>query len=58
MDKKTPIFKWYEKLGMYFICFVVVAVIIITGDIKEQREIDEKIQECYQFLEEHESPTK
>jgi len=49
--KKEPIFKWYEKLGMYFICFVIVAVIIITGDIKEQREKEEKIQECTQFLE-------
>jgi len=57
MDKKDPIFKWYEKLGMYFIAFVVIAFIIIMVDIKEQREIDEKIQECYQFLEEHESPT-
>ncbi len=57
MVKKNPIFKWYEKIGMYFIAFIVIAFIIIMGDIKKQKEIDEKIQECYQFLEKHEKPT-
>tara|TARA_R100000781_G_C4060662_1_gene120885 strand:+ start:296 stop:472 length:177 start_codon:yes stop_codon:yes gene_type:complete len=57
MDKKDPIFKWHEKLLMYFVALVVIAFLIIIGNVREQNEIDEKIQECYQFLEEHESPT-
>jgi len=51
--KKEPIFKWHEKLCMYFVSFVVIAFIIITGDVKEQREREEKIQECVQFLEDN-----
>ena len=51
--KKEPIFKWYEKLLMYFVGLVVIAFIIITGNIKEQRETEEKIQECVQFLEDN-----
>jgi len=50
--KSESLFTWYEKLSMYFVGFVVVAFIIIMGDIKEQRERDQKIQECVQFLEE------
>ena len=57
MDKKDPIFKWHEKLLMYFVALVVIAFLIIIGNIREQNEIEDKIQECYQFLEEHESPT-
>ena len=51
--KKEPIFTWYEKLCMYFVSLVVIAFIIITGDVKEQREREEKIQECVQFLEDN-----
>tara|TARA_R100000458_G_C8132232_1_gene146789 strand:- start:248 stop:424 length:177 start_codon:yes stop_codon:yes gene_type:complete len=57
MNKKDPIFKWHEKLLMYFVALVVIAFLIIIGNIREQNEIEDKIQECYQFLEEHESPT-
>ena len=57
MVKKDPIFKWHEKLLMYFVALVVIAFLIIIGNIREQNEIEDKIQECYQFLEEHESPT-
>ena len=57
MNKKDPIFKWHEKLLMYFVALVVIAFLIIIGNIREQKEIEDKIQECYQFLEEHESPT-
>jgi hypothetical protein len=57
MGKKDPIFKWHEKLLMYFVALVVIAFLIIIGNIREQNEIEDKIQECYQFLEEHESPT-
>ena len=57
MDKKDPIFKWHEKILMYFVALVVIAFLIIIGNIREQNEIEDKIQECYQFLEEHESPT-
>ena len=57
MNKKDPIFKWHEKLLMYFVALVVIAFLIIIGNIREQNEIENKIQECYQFLEEHESPT-
>jgi hypothetical protein len=38
---------------MYFVALVVIAFLIIIGNVREQNEIDEKIQECYQFLEEH-----
>ena len=55
MDKKDPIFKWHEKLLMYFVALVVIAFLIIIGNVREQNEIDEKIQECYQFLEKHDS---
>ena len=41
----------------YFVALVVIAFLIIIGNIREQNEIEDKIQECYQFLEEHESPT-
>ena len=57
MNKKDPIFKWHEKLLMYFVALVVIAFLIIIGNVREQNEIEDKIQECYQFLEEHESPT-
>ena len=57
MVKKNPIFKWYEKLSMYFVALVVIVFLIVIGNIRKQNEIDEKIQECYQFLEEHEKPT-
>ena len=53
MVKKDPIFKWHEKILMYFVALVVIAFLIIIGNVREQNEIDEKIQECYQFLEEH-----
>ena len=53
MIKKDPIFKWHEKILMYFVALVVIAFLIIIGNVREQNEIDEKIQECYQFLEEH-----
>ncbi len=53
MIKKEPIFKWHEKLLMYFVGLVVIAFIIIIGNIKEQRETEEKIQECVQFLEDN-----
>jgi len=51
--KREPLFTWYEKLSMYFVGLVVIIFIIIMGDIKEQRERDQKIQECVQFLEEN-----
>ena len=57
MNKKDPIFKWHEKLLMYFVALVVIAFLIIIGNIREQNEIEDKIQECYQFLKEHEGPT-
>ncbi len=50
-DKKEPLFKWYEKLSMYFVGFVVVAGLVIIGDIKDQREVNEKREECIVFLE-------
>ena len=53
MVKKDPIFKWHEKILMYFVALVVIAFLIIIGNVREQNEIDEKIQECYQFLEKH-----
>ena len=46
-------FKWHEKILMYFVALVVIAFLIIIGNVREQNEIDEKIQECYQFLEDH-----
>jgi len=51
--KKEPIFKWHEKLLMYFVALVVVAFIIIIQDVKAEREKSEKIQECVQFLEDN-----
>jgi len=53
MNKKDPIFKWHEKLLMYFVALVVIAFIIIIQDVKAEREKDQKIQECVQFLEEN-----
>jgi cytoskeletal protein RodZ len=50
-DKKKPWFKWYEKLSMYFVGFVVIVGLIIIGDIKDQREVNEKREECLVFLE-------
>jgi hypothetical protein len=51
--KKEPIFKWHEKLLMYFVALVVIAFIIIMQDVKAEREKSEKIQECVQFLEDN-----
>ena len=50
--KRQPLFTWYEKLSMYFVGLVVMAFIIVIGDVKAAREKNEKIQECVQFLEE------
>lgn len=50
-DKKKPWFKWYEKLSMYFVGFVVIVGLILIGDIKDQREVNEKREECLVFLE-------
>jgi|TARA_X000000368_G_scaffold336822_1_gene274517 hypothetical protein len=50
--KREPLFTWYEKLSMYFVGLVVMAFIIVIGDVKAAREKNEKIQECVQFLEE------
>ena len=44
MNKKDPIFKWHEKLLMYFVALVVIAFLIIIGNIREQNEIEDKIQ--------------
>ncbi len=52
-EKKEPLFTWYEKLCIYFVALVVIAFLIIIGDVKAERERDEKIQECVQFLEEN-----
>ena len=57
MDKKEPIFKWHEKLQLYIAGFILLGFIVVGADLNEKREIEDKIQECYQFLEEHESPT-
>ncbi len=51
--KREPLFTWYEKLCIYFVALVVIAFLIIIGDVKAERERDEKIQECVQFLEEN-----
>ncbi len=48
-------FSWYEKLSMYFVGLVVMAFIIIMGDVKAQREKEEKTRECIQFLERKEN---
>tara|TARA_Y100000361_G_scaffold141692_1_gene147002 strand:- start:996 stop:1172 length:177 start_codon:yes stop_codon:yes gene_type:complete len=57
MNKKDPIFKWHEKLQLYIAGFILLGFIVVGADLNEKREIEDKIQECYQFLEEHESPT-
>ena len=48
--KREPLFTWYEKLSMYFVGLIVMAFIIVIGDVKAAREKNEKIQECVQFL--------
>ena len=53
MNKREPLFTWYEKLCIYFVALVVIAFIIIIQDVKAEREKNEKIQECVQFLEEN-----
>ena len=53
MNKKEPLFTWYEKLSMYFVGLVIIFGLIILGAVKDQREKNEKIQECIQFLEEN-----
>ena len=53
MNKKEPLFTWYEKLSMYFVGLVIILGLIILGTVKDQREKNEKIQECIQFLEEN-----
>tara|TARA_B100000530_G_scaffold77302_2_gene46344 strand:- start:3893 stop:4075 length:183 start_codon:yes stop_codon:yes gene_type:complete len=50
--KREPLFTWYEKLSMYFVGLIVMAFIIVIGDVKAAREKNEKIQACVQFLEE------
>ena len=57
MNKKTPIFKWHDKLQLYVAGLILLGFIVVGADLNEKREIEDKIQECYQFLEEHESPT-
>ena len=52
-EKKEPLFTWYEKLCIYFVALVVIAFIIIIQDVKAEREKNEKIQECVQFLEDN-----
>ena len=52
-EKKEPLFTWYEKLCIYFVALVVIAFLIIIGEVKAEREKDQKIQECVQFLEEN-----
>jgi hypothetical protein len=52
-EKKEPLFTWYEKLCIYFVALVVIAFLIIIGDVKAEREKDQKIQECVQFLEDN-----
>ena len=43
--KREPLFTWYEKLSMYFVGLIVMAFIIVIGDVKAAREKNEKIQE-------------
>ena len=51
MNKSEPLFTWYEKFCIYFVALVVIAFLIIIQDVKAEREKDQKIQECVQFLE-------
>ena len=48
-------FNWYEKLSIYFVALVIIAFIIIIGDVKAQREKEDKTRECIQFLERREN---
>ncbi len=48
-------FNWYEKLSIYFVALVIIAFIIIIGNVKAQREKEEKTRECIQFLERREN---
>ena len=46
-------FKWHEKLQLYVAGFILLGFIAVGADVNEKREVKDKIQECYQFLEEH-----
>ena len=43
--KREPLFTWYEKLSMYFVGLVVMAFIVVIGDVKAAREKNEKFLE-------------
>ena len=51
--KNKKFFKWHEKLQLYVAGFILLGFIVVGADLNEKREVKDKIQECYQFLEEH-----
>tara|TARA_Y100000004_G_C8921186_1_gene415502 strand:- start:1340 stop:1546 length:207 start_codon:yes stop_codon:yes gene_type:complete len=50
---KKPFLKWHEKLQLYFAGMILLGFIAVSSDINQQREKEEKIQECVQFLEDN-----
>ena len=50
---KEPFLKWHEKLQLYFAGIILLGFIAVSSDINQQREKEEKIQECVQFLEDN-----
>ena len=50
---KKPFLKWHEKLQLYFAGMILLGFLAVSSNISQQREKEEKIQECVQFLEDN-----
>ena len=45
MNKKTPTFKWHERLQLYVAGFILLGFIAVGADLNQKREVKDKIQE-------------
>mgnify|MGYP003136101805 CR=1 FL=1 len=50
---KEPFLKWHEKLQLYFAGMILLGFLAVSSNISQQKEKEEKIQECVQFLEDN-----